>query len=93
MGSGLVRGVCLDGDSGKGMREGLSSFSLRKQEGEREKDGRGAFSFNMDFRYQWLLECDFCHAGGAHGPSDSASDSGSSCGALHREECMFERPL
>lgn len=85
MGSGLVRGVCLSGDSGRGMREGVISRS----NGDRLE--RVALSLKCDLRSHWLL--DFCHAGGCHGPSDSASDSTSSCGTLHRDECILERLL
>jgi hypothetical protein len=85
MGSGLVRGVCLSGDSGSGMREGVISLS------NGDLLERVALSLRCDLRNHWLF--DFCQAGGAHGPSDSASDSISSCGTLHRDECIFERAL
>lgn len=93
MGSGLVRGVCLYGDSGNGMREGVTSRSVRYSNGDLEGLLRIALSPSSDLRYQWLLDCDFCQAGGAQGPSDSVSESGSSWGTLHRDECMLERLL
>ena len=93
MGSGLVRGVCFNGDSGSGMRDGVTSRSVRYSYGDRDGLDRAALSLSSDLRYQWLLECDFCQAGGAQGPSESASDSASSCGMLHRDECMLDRPL
>jgi hypothetical protein len=85
MGSGLVRGVCLSGDSGRGMREGVISRS------NGDLLERIALSLRCDLRSHWLF--DFCHAGGAQGPSDSTSESGSSCGMLHRDECMLDRAL
>lgn len=48
-------------------------------------------SERYDLRYQRLFSR--CQAGGAHGPSDSGSDSSGSGGALHRDECMFECAL
>jgi hypothetical protein len=78
MGSGLVRGVILYGDSGNGMREGVTSRSLRYSKGDLEGLLRIALSPSSDFLYQWLLDWDFCQAGGAHGPSDSVSESTSS---------------
>jgi hypothetical protein len=85
MGSGLVRGVCLSGLSGSGMRDGVTSRS------NKDLPERVALSLRCDLRSHWLF--DFCHAGGAHGPSDSVSESCSSCGMLHRDECMLDRPL
>lgn len=91
MGSGLVRGVMRLGDSGNGMRDGVTSRSVRHSKGERDVVERRRLSLSSDLRYQWLF--DFCQAGGAHGPSDSVSDSSASWGMLQRDECMAERPL
>lgn len=87
VGSGLVRGVPFLGDSGSGMREGVISRSKGEW-----LDLMG-LSLSSDLRYQWLFE-DRCQAGGAQGPSDSASLSSCSWGGmLQRDECMLERVL
>jgi hypothetical protein len=52
MGSGLVRGVCLYGDSGNGMREGVISRSVRYSNGDLEGLLRMALSPSSDFLYQ-----------------------------------------
>jgi hypothetical protein len=67
------------------MREGVTSLS------NGDLLDLIALSLRWDLRNHWLF--DFCHAGGAQGPSDSVSDSCSSCGMLHRDECMLDRPL
>lgn len=88
-----MRGVCLRGDSGSGIREGVTSRSVWYGLVAADFEGLDLIplSFSSDFRYQVLF--DFCHAGGAHGPSDSASDSSASC-ALHRDEdCILELEL
>jgi hypothetical protein len=91
MGSGLVRGVPLRGDSGSGIRDGVTSRSRRCSYGLAVRDLDAVDSCRYDLRYHLLLW--FCQAGGAHGPSDSASDSSSCGGALQRDECMVECAL
>lgn len=73
------------------MRDGVTSRSKRCSYGLAVRDLDGLDSCKYDLRYHLLLW--FCHAGGAQGPSDSASDSSSGGGALQRDECKLECAL